>query len=408
MGEQKHAITVSEVEKGDTETPVQYTTPVSPLKENEITRIPTEATLHPKKAISPQSTYHIYEETPLDKCISPVIDPKRERWSGPSLKEQKIKRLQKKERESSGLPPVEPDDAAFYMHQPYLSFHLPPQVLYMGNSKYTAKPAVIMHEGCFWKKYTLQLGPSISQPGVIDPRGVVAWRHNGGDKKALKADRHKLKGYKVRGWRLWGETGKAYVHAVKANRVAGKGPDPDVFDSKSVNPAVAEEVVCLRWMSPLSRHTRCYHFRYMGIDFYWKGTASVRESRACGLLLRFNHLKLVARLPIVDDKKHEEDELCLGRYTCSIACKKSGTLEFFDATILHLIDEYGPSMLDLGSVEEQSEGDAEAERALRLRKSRLYQVFVATAMCMIKSEKEKRHTLMELILGVAEGGGGAA
>lgn len=381
---------------------------MSPLDRNEITRIPTEATIQPEKAITPQSTYHIYEENPLDKCISLVVDPKREKWLGPSPKEQKIKRLQKRERKNSGLPPIEPDDTAFYIHQPYLSFHLPPRVLYTGSSKYTAKPAVLIHEGCFWKKYTLQLGPSISQPGVIDPRGVVSWRHNGGDKKARKADNHKLKGYKVRGWRLWGETGKGYVHAVKANRVAGKGPDPDVFDSKSKKPAVAEEVVYLRWMSPLSRHTRCYHFHYMGIDFYWKGTASVRESRACGLLLRFNHLKLVARLPIVDIKKREEDELRLGRYTCSIACKKSGTLEFFDAAILHLIDEYVPSMLDLSSDEEISEEDVETERVLRLRKSRLYQVFVATAMCMIKSEKEKRHKLMELILNAAEGGGGAA
>lgn len=389
------------------QTLVQNITPTSSIEENEIAGNPTEATLQSEKAIKPQSTYHIYEENPLDKCISPVIDPAREKWFGPSPKEQKIKRLQKKERKSSGLPPVEPNDTAFYMHQPYLSFHMPPQVLYMGNSKYTAKPAVLIHEGCFWKKYKLQLGPSISRPGVIDPRGVVSWRHNGGDKKALKADDHKLKGYRVRGWRLWGETGKAYVHAVKANRAAGKGPDPDVFDSKSENPAVAEEVVYLRWMSPLSRHTRCYHFHYMGLDFYWKGTASVRESRACGLLLRFNHLKLIARLPIADDKKREEDELCLGRYTCSIACKKSGTLEFFDTAILHLIDEYTLSVLDLSS-EEGPEEDAETEKFLKLRKSRLYQVFVATAMCMIKSEKEKRHKLMELILSAAEGGGGAA
>jgi hypothetical protein len=37
----------------------------------------------------------------------------------------------------------------------------------------------------------------------------------------------------------------------------------------------------------------------------------------------------------------------------------------------------------------------------------MYQLIMATAMCMIIGEKEKRHTLMDLILQAAEGGGGA-
>lgn len=424
MEEHKQTVVVSEVgdtkvskdQKFDTgiacsdilKTPAQHTTLVTLLDDNAITSIPKEAALQFKKVINPQSTYNVYEEDPLCKCISLLQDPTKEKRFGPSLKEQKAKRLQKRERKSSGLPIVEPDDTAFFMHRPYLAFHAPPQVLYMGSSKYTGKPVVLIHEGCFWRKYKLQLGSSISQPGIIDPRGVVTWRHNGGDKKALKADDHKLKGYKVRGWRLWGETGKDYVHAIKANREAGEGLDPDVpKGSESDGPAVAEEVVYLRWMSPLSRHTRCYHFHYIGIDFFWKGTASVHESRACGLLLRFNHLKLIARLPIIEGKKHDQGELCLGRYTCSIACKKNGTLEFFDAAILHLIDEYAPCKLDLSSGEEESEKDVEIGRVLRLRRSRLYQVLMATAMCMISSEKEKRHRLMEVLLNLAEAGGSA-
>ncbi|KAJ5062646.1 hypothetical protein J3E74DRAFT_416543 [Bipolaris maydis] len=388
--------------------PMTDVTPVSPLDEIEVNRVRTETTLQSENATNPRSTFHVYAKHECHKCISPVIDPGKERWCGPNQKEQKARRLKKQERKKSGLPPVEPDDNAFFMHQPYLSFHVPPRVLYTGNSKYTAKPAVLIHDGCFWRDYKLQLGPAISQPGVIDPRGVVSWRHNGGDKKALKADEHKLKGYKVRGWRLWGETGKKYVHTVRANRKAGKGTDPDVLEVKGVEfekPAVAEEVVHLRWMSPLSRHTRYYHFHYMDIDFYWKGTASVSESRACGLFLRFNHLKLVARLPIVDDKKHEQGEPCLGKYTCSIAAKKNGTLEFFDDAILRLVDAYAPSMLGLSSGEGQLEENMKNERVLRLRKSTLYQVFMATATCMIRSEKEKRHTLLELLTVAAEGGG---
>lgn len=133
----------------------------------------------------------------------------------------------------------------------------------MGSSKHTAHPSVLIYDGCFWKEYKLQLLQSA--PSVIDPRGVVAWRHNGGDKKALKLDDHKLKGYKVRTWRLWGETGEDYVHSVKATRKTGRGLDPDVIDRLSVKsrgPATADEMIYLRWMSPLSRQTRCYHFQH--------------------------------------------------------------------------------------------------------------------------------------------------
>jgi hypothetical protein len=57
-------------------------------------------------------------------------------------------------------------------------------------------------------------------------------------------------------------------------------------------------------------------------------------------------------------------------------------------------------------LEEEEEEDT--ARILRMKRSTLYQVFVATAMCMIKSEKEKRHTLLDLLIAaITEGGGGA-
>jgi hypothetical protein len=360
-------------------------------------------------SIKPRSVFHIYEKHECHKCISLVTDAALERRSGPTIKQQKERRKERKERQDAGLPRVEPDDNAFFLHRPYLAFHVPPRVLYTGSSKRTAQPAVLIHEGCFWKEYKLQLLPRI--PGIIDPRGVVGWRHNGGDKKALKLDDHKLKGYKVRTWRLWGETGKDYVHSVKATRQTGDGLDPDVVKEsgvKSEEPMTATEIVYLRWTNPLSRHTRCYHFHYAGIEFFWKGTGSVQESRTCGLLLRFNHLKLVAQLPTTGEKKEERAEVCLGTYTSSVARRKNGTLEFFDATILRLIDDYAPSILDAidGVLEEEEEEDT--ARILRMKRSTLYQVFVATAMCMIKSEKEKRHTLLDLLIAaITEGGGGA-
>jgi hypothetical protein len=390
--------------------PVVSATSVPSLNSIGITRLPTKDDIGPSSGIEERSTFHVYQKHECHKSISPATDPSKERRLGPSIKQQKAKRKEKKERTASGLPRVDPDENAFFLHRPYLAFHVPPRVLYMGTSKRNAKPVVLIHEGCFWREYKLQLGPSISKPGVLDPRGVVAWRHNGGDKKALKTDEHKLKGYKVRTWRLWGETGKEYVHTIKANREAGEGFDPDVLEEpgfKSERPATAAEVVYLRWMSPLSRHTRCYHFQYAGIDFYWKGTGSVKESRLCGFLLRFNHLKLVARLPATKNGKEKERgqfEVTLGTYTSSVVKMKNGTLEFADAAILRLLDEYAPSMLARSPPEEE---ETEAARSLRLKKSTMYQIFVATAMCMIKAEKDKRHTLMDLVIGAAEQGGGA-
>jgi hypothetical protein len=192
-----------------------------------ITRLP-DADDEPIALPPPSSTYHIYSKHPCHKLITPISNPNKDRRSGPSPKQQKAARKDKAHRSASGLPPLEPDDNAFFLHKPYLAFHMPPHVLYLGNSQHATTPAVLIHQSCFWRKYKLQLGPSLAQPGVLDPRGVVAWKHNGGDKAALKEDDKKLKGYRVRTWRLWGETGKSYVHDIKKMRKGdkkGTGPD---------------------------------------------------------------------------------------------------------------------------------------------------------------------------------------
>ncbi|KAJ4371182.1 hypothetical protein N0V83_004398 [Neocucurbitaria cava] len=408
--ESKHAI-IMEKKEGVKLDVAHILTPskTSPL-DVKVSRLPTKDS-GPPSGGGIRSTFHIYQENDRHKCVSPTTITSKERRSGPTLKELRAERKQRKQRKSSGLPPVVPDDNAFFLHRPYLAFHVPPSVLYSGNSQWGA-PAVLIHEGCFWREYKLQLGPSIAKPVVLDPRGVVSWRHNGGDRKSLKADDKKLKGYKVRTWRLWGESGKAYVHSVKESRKSGAGYDPDILREpgfKPVKPVEAEEVVYLRWMSPLSRHTRRYHFRYSDIDFYWKGTGTIKESRMCGLFLRFNHLKLVARLPSIGHGEDEgQPEICLGKYTSSIACQKSGSLEFFDAAILRFIEGYAPKLRVRKSLHQaDAQKEDEASKVSRLKKSTLYQVLVATGLCMIISEKEKRHTLRDLLLAAADGAGGA-
>jgi hypothetical protein len=274
---------------------------------------------------------------------------------------------------------------------------------------------------------------------------VVCWRHHGGDAKAREADGKLLKGYKVRTWRLWCETGKDYVHKVKANRKAGLGPDPDVLEDevpsngKSLEemadvpekhlafseelsgdrdyPVSAEEAVYLKWTSPFSRNTRRYHFQFRGIDFYWKGTGTVKETRTCGLLLHFNHLKLVAQVPAPDHGKGAlafRPELCLGKYTCSIATKKSGKLDLFDGAIWRLVSEYMPELLAQvhgeGIPEKSGAGGKISPAQVTLvKKTLLYQLIVATAMCMVIGERQKRDTIKKIIEAAAtEGAGGAS
>jgi hypothetical protein len=379
------------------------------------------------------STYHIYHKREIHASISPTINPSKERFWGPTIKDQQEKKKQKallEARKKSGsdsteaFPNEHSGSGAYFLHTPYLAFHGPPVVLYTGDTRHGV-PIVLIDSFLFWKKYKLQFGSAISQPGVLDPRGVVCWRHNGGDSKTLKADDKLLKGYKVRTWRLWGESGKKYVRQVKANRKAGIGPDPDVledWDSKSEKrdtPACADEVVYLTWTSPFSRNTRQYHFHFGGLDFYWKGTGTVKETRRCGFLVHFNHLKLVARVPFAghtDIPKTEIDcrEVCLAKYTSSIAIQKSGKLDLFDVAIWNLMAEHMPE--DLAEVrqgdspiEKDSCVEPAATEIALVKKTRLYQAIIVTALCMISGEKQKRETLRRILEGlITEGAAGGA
>ncbi|KAJ8115061.1 hypothetical protein OPT61_g3207 [Boeremia exigua] len=412
----------------------------------DITRSPTEDT-EDATSVSAQDTrtlLHIYFQSDCgSKSITPTLSPSQERRWGPTPKEQKARRAAKKAAkklrsasrlcptpttpvESAALPistgPAEATGDSYFMHTPYLSFHVPPSVLYVGTDRYSPSiPVALVTSGCFWRAYRIQLGRALSLPGVIDPRGVVSWRHNGGSKTVLRdndrnGDGRLLKGYKVRGWRLWGETGKSYVHTIRNQRKAGQlfdDPDNnDKSDNRTTRHKVrADEVVHLTWTRPLSRHTRLYSFKFRGIEFQWKGTGTVSEGRECGWMLRFCHLKLVAKIPINVESEKEEGtrEVCLGKYTSSVAAEKSGTLTVFDQVVVRFAMEWMPSL-----IEEEMQGaektgsldcNAEENQVSNLKRGSLYQLIVATVLCMASAEKEKRHTLMDLVIGILENAG---
>ncbi|KAF2812575.1 uncharacterized protein BDZ99DRAFT_569232 [Mytilinidion resinicola] len=343
-----------------------------------------------------------------------------------------------------------PDLTEFFLYTPGLSFHSPPpRVLLAGSgSRPHSTPLALIHTSPLWRTWRIQLGASLAAPGVIDPRGLVSYAHNGGSARVLKADDKALRGYKVRNWRVWGESGRAYVKGVVAARRArpegwvdpdtgcgaGAGAVGDV-GSDVVVAARADEVAYLRWASPFSREPRRYVFAYAGVEFFWKGTRTVREGGWCGDWVRWNHLKLVARVPggdpvtIAGSKSRRRKrgkggdgdggvfgkEVCLGTYTCSLSTLKSGQLCLFDAAIWRFVVEHSPASLPgfrdprIGEVEtgEGEIGDEELEERVRaLKKTRLYAVIVATAMCMVLGEKEKRETLRAILEAAAEGAGG--
>jgi hypothetical protein len=212
---------------------------------------------------------------------------------------------------------------------------------------------------------------SLNDPGVMDPRGVISSH------------------YPLRSYYLPGETGKAYIK----NRIR---PQPQ----KDLPPhldASQPRLVCY-WNGWLTRE---YAFRYGDIELRWKGTGTVRDDRKYwGKWSRYNHLKLVAYLPLgLEVSEHKEDEIdekertgdgsgmrtvVLAKYTSLWADRKVGRLVVFE-----------------NGLEECFQEDA-------VEQERFRHVVVATTLCMIKGEKEKRETMrriIELLVGAGEAGG---
>ncbi|CAI6323415.1 unnamed protein product [Periconia digitata] len=296
------------------------------------------------------------------------------------------------------------DDCPFYVHRPHLAFHRPPRVLYAGEDR-KGKPKVLIHSSAFWCEYKLQYGNSLAASGAVDPRGLVKWRHDGGTRADRKRDDRKLKGYKVGNWHVPGDSGKNYDARVKMNRQNGTGQDPDV-SIHTINPGLqgarAEGVVYLKWKSPLSLKTRQYDFNYAGVEFRWKGTKSVDKPGFRGVFVRYGHLKLEAQLPATMTGQEMSLPICLGKYTSSVTFKKFGHLELFDRAIWKLQDQINLSTMKL------SDSELEEERGKNVKSSDLYQIIVATAMCMIESEKQKRAFAYKwLVLGDGEGADGS-
>ncbi|KIW02366.1 uncharacterized protein PV09_06188 [Verruconis gallopava] len=357
------------------------------------------------------STYNIYhrKEGKEHYIITPLTSAYQERLHPPrKQRDQDIFR--------EGNVPDTAAENTFFVHKPCLSFHHPPRTLRRGPRK--DSPAVcLINNSWFWRKWILQFGEQLSAPDVIDPRGVVSADCKF-EQPTEKARR--VRSYGVRTWRMWGESGKQYHREYNKERKAGQPHKMEPAEKPRKD--LITEVVYFSWHSPFTHKPRQYRFDYAGLEFYWKGTGTVKEPRTCGWWMRFHHLKLCVRIPIVVTVCLDGDrpikrtttlgstlsrlaskrnagfrEECLAKYTSSMASKKAGTLQVYDDVLHRLLLE------DVMPLDIKQKEVLEATGPVGVKKLRLYEIILATAMCMVIGEWQKREALIALLAAAGEG-----
>jgi hypothetical protein len=277
----------------------------------------------------------------------------------------------------------------YFVHSPYLVGKMPPYTLRRGG--YKNAPTICLINGSFlWRKWKLEFSDELAREGVVDGRGVMSMAY--GTKKGKDGT---IRGYSFRNRRWWYETGKEWHKEEKKRRRELRNTSPD----KPSTPLRPEEVVQLRWTAPLSPKTRQYDFVWRGITFIWKGTATVMDTKLVGQILGYNHLKLVALVPITGNADTKKTfELCLSKYTCLMAHRKAGRLEVFNDVVERFLERYVLGECDAGS-SNQSDGGTDTFHKMR---QRFNDVLVASATCMIIAEGQKRDVLKEIILLILE------
>ncbi|KAF7587035.1 hypothetical protein BBP40_007831 [Aspergillus hancockii] len=276
---------------------------------------------------------------------------------------------------------LEAGTIAYFVHKPYLSFHSPPRTLRRGGFK-DGQPICLIQSSVFWKRWKLQFGDGIAN--AIDPRGVIGWRHRSKFDNTLD-DNHAIKGYKVRSWRLWGESGRQYHREVNAKRKEGTYCE---VDSAVRQPVRAEEAISLTWASPFSKQTRWYRFKYADIDLCWKGTRSLpNDKKWAKRLMSIHHLKLTANPP-----GGELGETVLAQFLCSPESGQCGSLVIFDAKVRKVFQN---EKMSLYMDTQQDSGNP---------LGKIHDVIIATALCMIIGEFQKRKITIELLFEIALAG----
>lgn len=338
---------------------------------------------------------------------------------------------------SSNLPNSSTQTTSYFLHLPTLYFHCPPYTLRKGGNKRAPVTALIT-PGCLWREWKLEFGDVLREEGVIDGRGVVSsWAGTRDGKEGF------LRGYANRKRRWWGESGKKWFYEQKQKQEVGGGGDGNKLEEEEKErerPRKPEEVVNVKWVAPLKR-AREYRFQWRGFEFVWKGTGMVglpdkKFAQFRSATTRFSHLKLVVVVPHPKARviNGEGEEIVLARYTSTMAKRKAGRLEVSEEAVDGFVASHGSSLSsppdissapspfpktpELGvddntskSNEKQNpfEDPDSPKRDLDKIRERLKDLVVASGMCMVIGEFEKREVLyaiLLLFLEAAQNGGG--
>ncbi|CRG91609.1 hypothetical protein PISL3812_08659 [Talaromyces islandicus] len=322
------------------------------------------------------SEYHVYRASPTKEHIH--ITPFRDSTKEPGSNSRSQGHLSSFDYANPACnnKSTDVENGSWFVHRPLLSWHDPPRTLRRGDTKH-GEPVCVINSRAFWREWNIQFSSQLSR--IIDPRGLVRWENHSSrsnDNNSKTADECAFKGYKVRTWRSWGESGKEYhrqvnLHRKNLHEKGKEGREKEKEEEERLDPVTADEAIQLSWSAPFSGHTRRYEFSYASINFFWEGTRDIpiegSQDKWARRLMPFSHLKLMAAMP-------NGEKVFVGQFVCSFGPMKFGRLWIFDSVLERLLDESEEKMGE--------KGDA--------RKTRLYDLVMATAMCMVIGEWQKR------------------
>lgn len=365
------------------------------------------------------SIWHFYHKGDEHISIIPFLNPRKELGSN-KKRHDKLAARYPKSRDRTD------ESNSYFVHHPTLLFHNTPRTLRRGNRKNGA-PICLIKCGAVWRNWTIQFGGNLKD--VIDPRGVVKWECRSNPNNTTLNDDHALKGCKVHTWRGWGESGETYHRQVNARRKAEK---EEVGKGKKRR--IPWIMIPLGWRISLKlgNKTRVIHKHNSPVlllilhcdrRLYHSQLLRKKRSVSTGVLhSRWILDAIASNMPISSSSVNErETSTRMTNWLDGYALK---SLEVYYQTVWDwewrylrweiytklrvpeiwwVFDSAVSELLGEDHFSTCTE-EAAASELRDIRQTRLYELIMATAMCMIIGESQKWIITMLLFTIAAEGG----